>query len=297
MKSINFVKYIKFYFLLSEVVIGIGVFSLFQWGLQPAIDFVGGSLAQVHIEPKEGEIVSENAIREKLSLTEIEAHSIQKASEKEWIVRTKSQSGEVQDRIMTSLRVLGKTEMVRFESVGPTLGRELLIKTLSGIVLASLGIMAYLAWRFQGKGYGVSAILAMIHDSLVVVGIFSLLGHFSGVEVDTLFVTAVLTVLSFSVHDTIVVYDRIRENLHRFPAKTFEDIVNQSINETMGRSVKNSLAIIFVLTSLTILGGQTIKFFALALLIGTITGTYSSPFTAVPLLVVWERWKKRRARR
>lgn len=293
MKSINFVRYIKFYFALSGIVIGIGIFSLLRWGLQPAIDFVGGSLAQVHIEPGSGDI-SEDSLREHLLEERIEAHSIQKAGDNVWIIRTKAQDGDVQDKILRSLSTLGKTEMVRFESVGPTLGRELLIKTLYGIILASLGIMMYLAWRFQGKEFGISAILAMIHDSLVVIGMFSLLGHFSGVEIDTLFVTALLTVLSFSVHDTIIVYDRIRENLHRFPKHAFEDIVNQSINETMGRSLKNSLAIIFVLSALTILGGQTIKYFSLALLIGTITGTYSSPFTAVPLLVVWERWKQKK---
>lgn len=284
----------KFYFALSGMVIGIGLTSLAVWKLRPAIDFVGGSLAQVHIAPKEGEIVTEDAIRNRLASKRIEAHSIQRAGTAEWIIRTKQHTDEVQGAMVESLSDLGKTEMVRFESVGPTLGKELLLKTLYGIVLASCGILVYLAWRFKGKEYGISAILAMVHDSLVVIGIFSLLGHFYGVEVDTLFVTAVLTVLSFSVHDTIIVFDRIRENLKRLPKHSFEDIVNLSISETMGRSIKNSLAIIFVLTSLTILGGQTIKYFALALLIGTITGTYSSPFTAVPLLVVWERWKRKR---
>lgn len=291
--KINFIKYTKIYFAISGIVIGLGLFSLIIWKLQPSIDFVGGSLAQIHITPKEGEIITENAIRVHFASKRIEAHSIQQAGVSEWIIRMKQHADDVQDAMVESLSDLGKAEIVRFESVGPTLGRELLIKTLYGIILAALGIMVYLAWRFRGKEYGIAAILAMIHDSLIVIGIFSLLGHFYGVEIDTLFVTAVLTILSFSVHDTIVVFDRIRENLTRLPKHAFEDIANRSINETMGRSVKNSLAIIFVLTALTVLGGQTIKYFSLALLVGTITGTYSSPFIAVPLLVVWERWKRK----
>lgn len=293
---IDFIKYINLYFTFSGLIIGIGLLSLAVWKLRPAIDFVGGSLAQVHIEQKERGIVSEDVMRSHLAPERIEAHAIQQAGQNEWIIRTKSQEDDVQRRIVVGLSNLGEVKIIRFESVGPTLGRELLFKTLYGIALASFGIVAFLAWRFQGKEYGISAILAMIHDSLVVIGVFSLLGHFYGVEVDTLFVTAILTVLSFSVHDTIVVFDRIRENQKRLPRHTFEEIANLSITETMGRSVKNSLAIIFVLTALTILGGQTIKFFSFALLIGTITGTYSSPFTAVPLLVIWKRMQKKRLR-
>ena len=152
----------------------------------------------------------------------------------------------------------------------------------------------YVTYRFRNLKFGVSAILAMLHDTVVLLGTFSLLGHFMGIAVDTLFVTAVLTILSFSVHDTIVVYDRIRENLRRFPQMKYDEVVNLSINETLGRSINNSLTIIFMLTALLVLGGETIKPFILALLVGTITGTYSSTFTAAPLLVIWERWENRR---
>ena len=167
------------------------------------------------------------------------------------------------------------------------------ISTLIGITLSSLGILLYVAYRFGGGKYGVCAVLAMIHDSLVVLGAFSLLGHFYGAEVDALFVTALLTILSFSVHDTIVVYDRIRENLRKFPQEKFEPLANRSVNETLRRSINNSLTIIVMLVILTWLGGATVRFFSLALLIGTITGTYSSPFIATPILVWMEKRKKK----
>ena len=181
----------------------------------------------------------------------------------------------------------GEITELRYETVGPLLGQELLTKTVVGIVLAAGFIMVYVAWRFKDKRYGICAILAMFHDTFIVLGIFSLLGHFAGVEVDTLFVTAVLTVLSFSVHDTVVVYDRIRELTKQFPRDPFEDVVNRAVADTVTRSVNNSLTIIFMLLALLLLGGETIKWFVVALLVGTIAGTYSSTFTAAPLLVVW----------
>lgn len=297
MKQLNFVRFIPLYFIVSGLVLSVGIFSLVRWGLRPSVDFVGGSLVEVRIEPKENVTVAESPIREKLSSIEVDASTVQSSGEWTWTIRTQSQEEDLTKKIIDVLvEHLGTTKLVRFESVGPTLGRELLLKTLSGVALAAGGILLYVAWRFGGGKYGVCAILAMLHDSLVVVGSFSLLGHFYGIEVDTLFVTALLTILSFSVHDTIVVYDRIRENLRNAMAEDFETIVNKSVTETMRRSINNSLTILFMLVALTVWGGTTIRPFALALLIGTVTGTYSSPFVAVPLLVVWERITSRRKR-
>jgi len=186
---------------------------------------------------------------------------------------------------------------VRFETVGPTLGRELLRKTGIAIVLATGFILAYVAWAFKDAKFGICAILAMFHDSLVMLGVFSVLGHYLGVEVDTLFVTALLTILSFSVHDTVVVYDRIRESSKKFPSASFVDLADKAVTETLARSLNNSLTIIFMLLALILLGGVTIKWFIFALLIGTISGTYSSTFTAVPLLVVWNQISQRRKRK
>lgn len=290
MRQINFIKYIPFYFFLSGIALAIGIFSLAVWKVRPAIDFAGGSLLEIELLAQDGSPVSENSVRSVLNEKEIDASSIQSAGENRWLIRTKMAEG-IDRNIQSALgEKFSKAEVTRFESIGPALGKELLTKTFFGISLSSLGILLYVAYRFGGGKYGVCAVLAMIHDSLVVLGAFSLLGHFKGAEVDALFVTALLTVLSFSVHDTIVVYDRIRENLRKFPQEKFEPLANRSINETLKRSINNSLTIIIMLVILTWLGGATVRYFSLALLLGTITGTYSSPFVAVPLLVMWNKW-------
>jgi len=185
-------------------------------------------------------------------------------------------------------------EEVRYETVGPVLGRELLVKTLVAVALSAGGIMLYVAYRFKEMRYGVCAVLAMFHDMLVLIGTFSLLGYFLHVEVDVLFVTAVLTILSFSVHDTIVVYDRIRELRRKERGLTYVEMIDTAVTETLSRSLNNSLTIIFMLLALWLLGGETIRWFVFALLIGTITGTYSSTFTAAPLLVIWDSLHSRR---
>jgi preprotein translocase subunit SecF len=297
MKQINFIKYIPFYFSLSGVALAIGIFSLVVWKVRPAIDFTGGSLVEIELQSKDGGVANEGTIRSALEDKGIEVNSIQSGGENRWLIRTKMAEG-VDKNVQSALAdKFSKSEVTRFESIGPSLGKELLTKTFFGITLASLGILLYVAYRFGGGKYGVCAVLAMIHDSLIVLGAFSLLGTFKGAEVDALFVTALLTVLSFSVHDTIVVYDRIRENLRKFPQEKFEPLANRSVNETLRRSINNSLTIIIMLLILTWLGGATVRYFSLALLIGTITGTYSSPFVAVPLLVVWNKWAEKRSKK
>ena len=294
MKQINFIKLIPLYFSISGAVLAIGIFSLIVLKVRPAIDFTGGSLVEVELQASEGNTVNEGTVRSALADKKIEVNSIQPAGENRWLIRSKMAEG-IDKNVQSALaEKFSKAEVTRFESIGPALGKELLTKTFFGITLSSLGILLYVAYRFGGGKYGVCAVLAMIHDSLVVFGAFSLLGHFKGAEVDALFVTALLTVLSFSVHDTIVVYDRIRENLRKFPQEKFEPLANRSVNETMKRSINNSLTIIIMLVILTWLGGTTVRYFSLALLIGTITGTYSSPFVAVPLLVVWNKWAGRK---
>jgi len=289
--TINFARFIPLYFVISAIFIIPGIYSLINYGLRPAIDFTGGSLLEVDIEvdpqPTDSEIIN--------SLTDIiEISSIQRTSNS-FIIRTKPLTQDLNQLIQTTLTdQFGPVTEIQFESVGPTLGQELLRKTVFAIILAAVAILIYVAYQFKELKYGVSAIVAMFHDTLIVTGVFSLLGHFFPVEVDTLFVTAILTILSFSVHDTIVVYDRIRETLRRHSQASFEQIVNKAIAETLTRSVNNSMTIIFMLSALYLLGGTSIKWFVFALLIGTITGTYSSTFTATPLLVVWERLAKKK---
>jgi len=163
----------------------------------------------------------------------------------------------------------------------------------TAVASAAVFILTYIAYQFKEKMYGVCAILAMFHDTLILLGSFSLLGKFFGVEVDTLFVTAVLTTLSFSVHDTVVTYDSIRNAVKQNPKTKFSELINIAINQTLIRNLNNSLTIIFMLLALTLLGGPTIRFFSVALLIGTIAGTYSSTFIATPLLLVWKEGQTR----
>lgn len=270
---LNFMKYKLIYFIVSLIIIIPGAISLVKYGLRLSIDFTGGTLWEVSSStpPVNFQPTGSTYTLRTKTLTETEHQAL--------ATKLASVSGEFKD--------------IRFETVGPTLGQELLKKTLTAVGIVSVLILLFIAYRFKHFSFGLAAILAMFHDTLVLLGSFSLLGHFYGVEIDTLFVTATLTILSFSVHDTIVVFDRIRETKKLHPKAEFEAITDKSVAETMGRSLNNSLTIIFMLLALFLLGGDTIKNFALALLIGTISGTYSSTFTAAPLLVVWENLKKR----
>ena len=293
----NFTRFKTIYFLISSLIIVPGVFSLIAWGVKPSIDFTGGSVLEIknaNFEIKNDE--------EKLKIEEIsrgvekDLVSLQSSGENTYLLRTKEIDKEQKEKILEKLeKEFGEIEEIRFETVGPTLGKELLTKTLLAIALAAGFILLYVAFSFKDKKYGVCAVLGMFHDSLVLLGIFSLLGHFKNVEVDTLFVTAILTTLSLSVHDTVVVFNKIRESVRKNPGTVFESLVNKAITETLVRSVNNSLTIIFMLLTLFFLGGETIKWFVLALLIGTISGTYSSTFIAAPLLLVWDEiFRKKR---
>lgn len=288
----NWMKFKWLYFLLSALVLVPGIISLVLFGLRPAIDFTGGSLLELKTE---GEL-NVKEVEELITEKGFEVSSVQESGEKQILIRLqpieKEQAGEIKSIITEKFEQ--EPEEVRFETVGPTLGKELIRKTIWAIVLAAGFIMAYVAWRFKDAKFGVCAILAMFHDTFILLGSFSLLGYFLGIEIDTLFVTAVLTILSFSVHDTVVVYDRIRESQKLLPKASFVDLVNKAVTETLSRSVNNSMTIIFMLIALLLLGGTTIKWFVAALLIGTIAGTYSSTFTAAPLLVVWEKLKTRK---
>jgi preprotein translocase subunit SecF len=291
----NFMRFKWLYFALSLLVLIPGITSLFLHGLRPSIDFTGGALLELKFE-QDTKILGYEEIKSLIEEQGFDVSSVQSSGEKTLLVRLKPISKDDVATIKTALaEKFGEMpEELRFETVGPTLGKELLLKTIVAIILAAGFILAYVAWRFKDLKFGVCAILAMFHDSFILLGSFSLLGHFFGVEVDTLFVTAVLTLLSFSVHDTVVVYDRIRESQKKLPDMTLVDLVNKATTETLSRSINNSLTIIFMLLALLLLGGVTIRWFVAALLIGTIAGTYSSTFTAAPLLVIWEQIEKRR---
>jgi len=282
------------FFLISALVIIPGLFSLIKWRLQPSIDFTGGTILELEFTQAVGDRLS--AISETLNELKIDYSSIQTSGEKRILIKAKPITREDVSSIIGTLaeKVGEKPAELRFDTVGPTLGKELIKKTFFAILLGACFILLYVWKQFKQPMYGVCAVLAMFHDSLVLLGVFSLLGHFSGVEIDTLFVTAVLTILSFSVHDTVVVYDRIRESRKKFPGVPFVDLADKAVTETLPRSINNSMTIILMLLALYLLGGSTMKWFVFALLVGTVSGTYSSTFTAAPLLVVWEQFKMRK---
>lgn len=281
------------YFLLSGLVIIPGIISLLIFGLKPAIDFTGGTLWELTRFEKPVDVATVRAIFLQNGLPDVAIQTSEKGQEQGVLIRTKHISPQTKAAIEASLKAqLGNFTELRFESVGPTIGQEVTQRAQIAVAAACVGILLYISWAFRKVPnpvrYGTCAVLALIHDVSVVVGIFSILGAVANVEVDALFITALLTgPIGFSVHDTIVVFDRIRENVAKYPGETFERVVNHSMLQTMGRSITTSLTVIFTLTALFLFGGVTIRYFILAMLIGIITGTYSSIFIASPLLVIW----------
>lgn len=288
---INFFRYRWLYFLISTMVIGAGLFSIVKWGFRYSIDFTGGS----NFEFQMNKVVEKSKIQKVLDLNKISVVSF-KEQDKSIILRTKAldQNKEslLKKEIEAKLKV--KITVLRSETVGPILGREAINKTLIASILAIAGILIYMSFAFKSFNFAFAAILAMFHDLLVVIGSYSLLTHFFGAEVDTMFVTAVLTTMSFSVHDTIIIFDKIREYHKEGEVLEMSFASNKALNETLVRSLNNSMTIVFMLLALTMMGGSTIRFFILTLLIGTVTGTYSSPFVATPILVWLEKMKKRK---
>lgn len=289
----NIMRWRWLYFLISLLVIVPGVLSLVNHGLHLAIDFTGGTLLEVRLTETQVESLTVELLPEDVK-TNFPDLKLQTADNNQVILRGKTIDDETRNQVLNSLqKAYGPLVPLRFETVGPVIGRELVIKTLVAMVLAATIITVYIARQFKELKYGVCAVLAMIHDILVILGVFSVLGWAAGVEVDVLFVTALLTTLSFSVHDTIVVFDRIRELQLNHPRLPYNQVVNAAVLQTLSRSLNNSITIIIMLLSLVLLGGDSIRWFAMALLVGAVTGTYSSTFTAVPLLVTWEDVKKR----
>ncbi len=279
-------KYRSIFFAISLLVLIPSLYFLIRHGLQPAIDFAGGSLLEVRVAE---EVEFAHAKVAETVSTVYDVDMVQPISHDQYSIQGEIIANEQKEQVLSLLAErFGEVEELRFESVGATVSRELLTKTITAVVLVA-GIITLYVWRqFHELRFGICAILAMFHDSLVLLGAFSILGYFYGVQVDILFVTALLTTLSFSIHDTIVVYDRIRELQTRNKGVRFETIVNTAVIETLGRSINNSVTIIVMLAALFMLGGETIRWFSLALLIGAVTGTYSSTFIAAPLLLLWD---------
>ncbi len=287
-----------FYFLLSALIIIPGLFGLVRFGLKLSIDFTGGTL----LEYKTSKVISAEEIKKAFTEEKIEIASLQKSGQDGFLVRTKPLAEAETQKVYERLKKIDKEiRRERTETVGPVIGQEMAQKAGMAVVMASVMIIIYIAYAFRqvpkpysSWAFGVCAVIALIHDALVVTGIFALLGHFYKVEIDSLFVTALLTVIGFSVHDTIVVFDRIRENLRKYPETSFTKVTNLSIIETLNRSLSTSLTVVFTLLALLLFGGQNLRWFVTALIIGIVSGTYSSIFNAAPLLVLWEEIKNKR---
>ncbi len=299
--NIPFIKYSKLWLIVSGLITVICVVLLAIWGLKPGIDFTGGSLLELSFtnRPETSEIQN---VFDGLGLKNT---SIQKIGDNGIIVRTNFLTEEEHQRVLGGIQNKLQTSNNQvheesFQTIGSSISNQLKSKSLWAAIFVLLGIIGYVAYAFRKVSrpvaswkYGVLAIVALFHDVLLVMGVFAVLGRFLGVEVDTAFVVAILTVLGYSVNDTIVVYDRIRENLQRHGGDNFVDVVNMGLNQTLMRSINTTFKTLLPLFALYFIGGTSIHYFVLALLIGIASGAYSSIFIASPLLVVVYNWQER----
>lgn len=302
----NIVQRRYFYFLLSALVLIPGFVGLVIWGLPLSIDFRGGALYDV--EFASDSTVNEAGLREVYAAQEFRDVNIVRATEgvsdtKHFQIRSEDIDPVKKQALAAAMTDrFGQFTERRFESVGPSVGRQVSEKAGIAVLLASVGILLYLTMVFRNVPhsirFGVCAIIAMLHDVAIVVGLAALLGHFLKFEVDALFLTALLTVIGFSVHDSIVVFDRIRENSTRLRGLPFETVVNHSIIQTLDRSINTQLTALFTLIAIFVFSSGQLRTFVFWLVVGILSGTYSSIFNAAPLLVVWhnrewERWFRR----
>lgn len=289
---INIIGRWKVWFLFSGVLLASSIVFLGLGGLRLGIDFTGGTLWEVRfggVRPVPEDVLS------RLAPLNVGGVIAQPAGEKGMVFRLRPLTNDERGVMLETLRsAFGDVEEVRFDTIGPTIGQELRQRAFLAVFLVLGGIIVYLAWAFRRSGgaispwlFGLNAILALVHDLLITVGAFAVLGYFMGVEVDALFVTALLTILGFSVHDTIVVFDRIREGVRIHGDEPLVTTVNRSVNETLARSINTSLTALVVLVALFVFGVPTIRYFVLALIIGITIGTYSSIFIASPLLLLF----------
>ncbi len=298
------IKYRKIFFILSAVFVGLSILSILAFGLKFSVDFTGGTLTEAkYTDTRPAREVLEN----RLSNLEIGGFSLRPSGGSEYILRTQDLSESERLDVVDALSPDGPSsiEIERFTSVGPVIGDELRNKMILALSIVILSIVLFIAYVFRHVSrpvaswkYGIIAIIALLHDIIIPVGIFSILGYLVGAEIDVLFVVALLAILGYSVNDTIVVFDRVRENLKNNEAskesEQFELTVGKSLNQTFTRSINTSFTTVLVLLALFFLGSVVTENFALVLITGIVAGTYSSICIASPLLVVFERWQKKR---
>ena len=284
------------FFGLSLLIILPGIITLFAGGLPLSIDFTGGSLLEVSFasaKPAPADII---AIYQDSNIKDVQVQTSETGS---YIIRSEFLENDVRDAVLAEMTSkISEPKVIRFDSVGPSIGEQVTSRATMAVVVSSILVVLFIAWSFRGIQnafrYGICAILAMIHDVAIIFSVTAIGGLLFGWEIDSLFLTALLTVIGFSMQDTIVVFDRVRENLNIFRRLEFETLVNHSIVQTLQRSINTQLMTVeFLLLSLAMFGGVTLQEFSVVLLVGLMSGTYSSIFIAAPILVVWENkeWK------
>lgn len=298
--KLNVIGHRKIWLLVAGTLIVASIVVISIWGLKFGIDFTGGSLLELSFvnRPATADLASD------LASFGAENVSIQSVGEDGMLLRFKSVDEARHQEILKHLgEKFGEVEEKRFESIGPTIGKELRTKATYSILIVLICIILYIAWAFRKVSkpvaswkYGVIAVFALLHDVGIPIGLFAVLGHFAGVEVNSAFVAAILTIVGYSVNDTIVVFDRVRENLIHAGGdyENFDKIVNESVNQTFARSINTTLTTLLALVAIFFWGGESVKYFALALIVGIGLGAYSSIFIASPALVVWQELAKRK---
>lgn len=298
----HIIKNRRLYYLLPTILVALSLAAVLVFGLKGGVDLTGGSLLEVsYSENRPSQEAVVEAVH-RLALGEIR---VQATGENSYLLRMRDISDADKTALLEALTIDGnQAKEEQFTTIGPTIGKELRTKAWYAMALVLIAIIAYIAFAFrkvslpvQSWKYGVIAVVTLVHDIILPVGLFAILGHFVGAEVDSLFIVGLLTILGISINDTIVVFDRVRENLkvnlEKGKKEDFEVTVGNSITQTIARSVNTSLTVIVVLVCLYFMGPDTTKNFALTLIVGMLAGTYSSIFLASPLLVTWERWSKK----
>lgn len=281
---------------ISALMIVLSIVSVATLGVKFGIDFTGGSITEIRFE----QVPSNDALRATVAEAGYDNAEIQTSGESELLVRLPELTEDAHQALLAEVESAhGTIEEMRFDSIGPIIGNELRTKALTALVVTLVLIGLYVTWAFRKVSepveswkYAIITILAALHDIIIPLGVFSVAGYFFGWEVGTAFVAAMLTILGYSINDTIVVFDRTRENLLQKTGQEFSDIVDSSIRQTFMRSLNTSITTLVALFAIFLWGGETTQSFAFALIIGIITGTYSSLFLASPLLVRWEAWKR-----
>ncbi len=327
---LQIIKQRKYTYVFSLILIALSLFALIQWGLKLGIDFKGGTLMEVqfigeaeNIKKNDQSKINTNKkekteekqtiknkyqppnrqqISEKLKDLNLNSLIVQPSEKGKVILRYMGSDEKLNEKVLERLNKLGKVKQLRVDFIGSSVSEQLKKSAAWALWWSIIGIAVYIAWAFRKVSYpvpswqyGIGAVIALAHDIIITVGVFAFLGHYYGIEVGIPFVAALLTILGYSVNDTIVVYDRTRENLLRSNNKeTFEELVNRSLNETLARSINTSLTVIIVLLAIIFFGGASIKYFSLALLIGVVAGTYSSIFVATALLVTSYYWTQKK---